>query len=247
MSEEREFKITGSALQSSRKRRTVTRKNRQDGGDNSGGLMQLANQSAPAFTADLDTQKIAAEYQEQVKTILNTTVGPNKIQQFGGKKMQKQRGGDSTGAIVNLSSTRSTPVAPGAPGPVPAISGISPSQPAPVGGGSRLVLNAPKRKTRINLKAKKQGGSNSGKSNVPPGPLLGGSQTRKARKIHLRVKGVTSRLAKAKKAKRTAMTAPIADVKARLEAAGVVKKGSKAPESMMRTMYADLLITKKGL
>jgi hypothetical protein len=43
------------------------------------------------------------------------------------------------------------------------------------------------------------------------------------------------------------MTAPITDVKARLEAAGVVKKGSKAPESMMRTMYADLLITKKGL
>jgi hypothetical protein len=28
---------------------------------------------------------------------------------------------------------------------------------------------------------------------------------------------------------------------------GVIKKGSKAPDSMLRTMYADLLITKKGL
>jgi hypothetical protein len=55
------------------------------------------------------------------------------------------------------------------------------------------------------------------------------------------------RLAKAKKAKRTAMAAPIGEVRSHLEAAKVIKKGSKAPESMMRTMYADLLITKKGL
>jgi len=63
----------------------------------------------------------------------------------------------------------------------------------------------------------------------------------------LRVKGVTARIAKAKKAKRTAMTAPISEVRAKLEAAKVIKKGSKAPEAMLRTMYADLLITKKGL
>jgi hypothetical protein len=77
--------------------------------------------------------------------------------------------------------------------------------------------------------------------------MAGGSHTRKARKIHIRVKGVTSRLAKAKKAKKQAMAAPIGEVRSRLEKAGIIKKGSKAPESMMRTMYADLLITKKGL
>jgi hypothetical protein len=77
--------------------------------------------------------------------------------------------------------------------------------------------------------------------------MAGGSHTRKARKIHLRVKGVTSRLAKAKKAKRQAMAASIGEVKTRLEKAGIIKKDSKAPESMLRTMYADLLITKKGL
>lgn len=241
MSEEREFKVSGGALRSSQRKRTTTRKNRQDGGDNSGALMQLANQSAPAFTMDLDSQKLASEYQTQVGKILATNIGPNKIQQFGGRKSQK--GGDSTGAIVNLASTRSTQLPPGSPDPSPVVSGISPSQPAPVGGGACLL--PPKRKTRIALKAKKYGGSASEKSNVPPMP--GGSMTKKARKIHLRVKGVTARIAKAKKAKRTAMTAPISEVRAKLEAAKVIKKGSKAPEAMLRTMYADLLITKKGL
>jgi hypothetical protein len=71
--------------------------------------------------------------------------------------------------------------------------------------------------------------------------------TKKARKIHLRVKGVTARLNKAKKAKKTADSTPLSILKLRLEKAGIIKKGSKAPESMLRTMYTDLLITKKGL
>jgi len=241
----REFKITGGALKKSRK----TRKNRQEGGAES-----FASSAGVPFTPDEGVQSMASSFGGQVKTILTDAMGPTKIQQFGsgtgsqvgGKKSQK--GGDSTGATVNLSSTRSIPNAPGSPEPSPTVSGISPSQPAPIGGGgSRVLLAPPKRKTRIALKGKKYGGSVSQRSNIPPGPLLNGGQTRKARKIHLRVKGVTSRLAKAKKAKRTAMSAPISIVKSRLESAGVVKKGSKAPEAMMRTMYADLLITKKGL
>jgi hypothetical protein len=207
--------------------------------------MQLANQSAPAMGVDLDAQKLTDEFRSQVGSVLASNFGPAKAQQFGGKRHQK--GGDSTGATVNLASNRA-PTDPGSPSPVPTVSGISPSQPAPVG-GARLVLAPPKRKTRIHLKKRIHGGSDaSGKSNVPPSPLLqAGGKTKKARKIHLRVKGVTSRLSKAKKAKRVAMSAPIGEVRARLEGAGVIKKGSKAPEAMMRTMYADLLITKKGL
>jgi len=256
MSEEREFKVSGGALQTRRKR--STRKNRQEGGDNSGGLMQLANQSAPAFTADLDTQKLTAEFQSQVGKILSSQIGPDKIQQFGGKKSQSQKGGDSTGATVNLSSTRSTP---GSQEVTPVVSGVSPSQPAPVG-GARLL--PPKRKTRVALKHKKSSGGGASNSiemtNVPPVPSGGAhspahkvahggssSSTRKARKIHLGVKGVTLRLKKAKKAKELAMKAPISIVKAKLQAAGIIKKGSKAPESILRNTYADLLIMKKGL
>lgn len=220
MSEEegvREFKITGGAVETKKSR---TRK--QKGGDNLA-LSQVADKGA---------QGVATQYASSVGRVLANSFGPDKAQQFGGRK---QTGGN-TGAIVNLASTRTAP----SPGPVaPLVSGAPLSSPAPVGGGG-LIL-APRRKNRISLKAKKGGSTSVG--DVPP--AAGG--TRKARKIHLRVKGVTARVAKAKKAKKEAMAAPISQVKSKLESAGVIKKGSKAPEGMLRTMYADLLITKKGL
>jgi len=216
----------------------------QNGGDNSGALLQVA--SVPNMGGPMNTQAFANTFRGQVGQILENNFGPDKSQQFGGKKL---RGGDGIAGTIQLSSSRA-PTLPGSPEPVPVISGVNPSQPSPIGGSrstTKLVLAPPKRKMRITLKSKKhKGGSDSsmqGKNNTPPMP--GG--TRKARKIHLRVKGVTMRLAKAKKAKKQAMSAPISDVKSRLESAGIIKKGSKAPESMLRNMYADLLITKKGL
>jgi hypothetical protein len=213
----------------------------QQGGDNSGALLSLS--SVPQMGGPMNTQQLDKAFQAAAARAM-TQLGPDKIQQ-GGKK---QHGGDGIAGTIQLSANRGgPPTLPGAPEPTPVVSGINPSQPAPVGGGVRLL--PPKRKTRIALKAKKHhGGSESGlgeKTNVPP--LAGGAHTRKARKIHLRVKGVTARLVKAKKAKKTAMAAPISEVRHKLEAAGVIKKGSKAPESMLRNMYADLLITKKGL
>lgn len=291
----REFRLTGAAADAliggGRKRRAYTRKNRQQGGVQSGALMQLVAQSAPAGSVDQNVQANAMaaanataaalrqiggpaaimvsqrggdnsgallqvatnphqgsapeDLPQQIQAAaLNAlkSFGPDKAQQFGGRK--GQRGGDVTAGAINIASSRA-PTLPGAPAPTPIISGVDPSQPAPVG-GARVVLLPHKRRTRVALKAKKhRGGAGEPIGNVPPGPAIGG--TRKARKIHLRVKGVTSRLAKAKKAKKLAMTAPIGAVKAKLEAAKVIKKGSKAPESMLRTMYADLLITKKGL
>ena len=209
----------------------------QRGGDNAGPLLQVAtNPNMGGPPANLPQQIQAAALQAL------HSFGPDKAQQFGGRK--GQRGGDVTAGAVNLASSRA-PTLPGAAPPTPVISGVDPSQPAPVG-GARLVLLPHKRRTRVALKAKKhRGGAGEPIGNIPPGPAIGG--TRKARKIHLRVKGVTSRLAKAKKAKKLAMAAPIGAVRAKLEAAKVIKKGSKAPESMLRTMYADLLITKKGL
>lgn len=225
----------------------------QHGGDNSGGLMQLA--SVPNIPGPMDTQQFAQTFRAQVGQILNNNFGPDKAQQFGGAEgnaasRKKQRGGDVTSAAIEMAANRA-PTTPGAPAPVPVVSGVAPSQPAPVG-GARLVLAPPKRKTRIALKAKKmRGGSDAaGPSMAGLSPELAkmfGGSTRKARKIHLRVKGVTSRLAKAKKAKKVAESTSLSTVRSKLESAGVIKKGSKAPEKMLRTMYADLLITKKGL
>jgi hypothetical protein len=279
----KEFQVTGGALKKTRVRRG-TRKNRnQDGGDNTGALMQLNADRAPpmggqSFAANvqkilgsnfgpgskalqmggdntgglqqialtpsgtpgpMNTQAFQKAFQAEVGSALQKFGPDSAALQSGGKK---QKGGDGIAGTIQLRANQA-PVIPGSPAPVPIISGQSPEGPAPVG-GARVILNAPKRKTRIALKERK---SQKGGTCSPTGCMAGGSQTRKARKIHLRVKGVTSRLAKAKKAKKQAMAAPIGEVKTRLEKAGIIKKDSKAPESMLRTMYADLLITKKGL
>jgi hypothetical protein len=291
----REFKLSGAALKKSRasaSRSNKTRKNRQEGGADSGALLQLAAQSAPAGSVDagaqshfsaaaaatsnamrslgpnaiqrggdnsgalmqlatnphmggpINSQKLANEFGASVREVLATQLGPAKAQQFGGRK---QHGGDGIAGTIQKQANFA-PTSPGAPAPVPVISGVSPSGPAPVGGARRLVLAPPKRRTRIALKAKKMRGGSESANNIPPPPTIPlGGGTRKARKIHLRVKGVTSRLAKAKKAKKQAMSCPIGEVRSKLEAAKVIKKGSKAPEAMLRNMYADLLITKKGL
>jgi len=244
MSDVKEFTLTGNAARSmdpGAYRRRARRTRKHYGGDNSGALLQLAGQSAAAGYVSPDSQSLASQYASATAAAMSQ-LGPGK--QWG---LPLQRGGDSTGAIVNLSSTRGPPSVPGTPAPEPVVSGIAVSQPAPVQGGSRLVLTAPKRKSRIALRAKKlKGGSDSG---LDITPSMGGAKgiTKKSRKIHLRVKGVTARLNKAKKAKKTADATPLSVLKLRLEKAGIIKKGSKAPEPMLRTMYTDLLITKKGL
>lgn len=221
--------VVGAALvpPTSRRRRNATRKNRsQEGGDNSGALLQLSAQSAPAGIPDPNAQTLAQNAAAATAAAMRH-LGPTAI----------QTGGSGNGSVVQLTAGRA-PTTPGAPAPVESVSGVSAEQPAPFSGGGKLVLAAPKRKTRIALKAPKH------KKNEVL--LVGG--TRKApRKIQIRARGVTARLQKAKKAAKQAASAPIADIKTRLEGAGVIKKGSKAPEAMLRNMYADLLITKKGL
>lgn len=226
MSDIKELKVVGAALAKDTRNR---RNRKQNGGNNSEATLQVSSQSNAAKYVDPATQVSASTYAQDVSKVLQNNFGPDKVQQFGGKKQS----GGNTGATVNLSSTR----APTNPGQnvTPVVSGVSPSGPSPVGGGITL---APKRKNRISLKSKK-GGSLSL-------PVVGGG-TRKVRKINLGVKGVTARLISAKKAKKKAMSTPIKEVKDKLESAGVIKKTSKAPENMLRTMYADLLITKKGL
>jgi hypothetical protein len=283
----KEFTVTGGALKKPNMRRGTRKNRKQDGGDNTGALMQLSADRVPQMPSN-----VSGSILSNVQKIMASNFGPGKIQQMGGDNTgglqqvaltpegtpgpmntqafqrafqaevgsalqkfgpdssalqsggKKQKGGDGIAGTIQLRANQAVPpVIPGSPQPVPVISGESPEGPAPVG-GARIFLKAPKRKTRIALKEKK---SQKGGTCSATGCMAGGSHTRKARKIHLRVKGVTSRLAKAKKAKRQAMAASIGEVKTRLEKAGIIKKDSKAPESMLRTMYADLLITKKGL
>ena len=242
MTEEREFKLTGGALKSRGARRRSRTRKLHKGGDNSGALMQVAGQSEGSTYSSPGTQQLTGQLSSAAQGALASSFGPDKIASWGSPQGSPQSGGGSTGATVQMASSRSIP---GTTDPVGVTSGINPSQPGPWQAGGKLLLSPRTRTSRIALglhKGLKKGGSD---ATMLLGLPVGGA--RKSRKIHLRVKGVTARLNKAKKAKKMADAAPLSVIKLRLEKAGIVKKGSKAPESMLRTMYTDLLITKKGL
>ena len=238
LNEENAAALTGGS------RRRRSRKYR--GGDNSGALLQLAGQAAAntykAMQPDQTAKAYATAFQvakaqlpllqaaKQTGGNDPTVMAAKALSQLPMLQATGQKGGN-TGATVNLASTRSV-TTPGASQPLPGVSGKPMEDLAPVSGGA-ITLRS--RKGKISLKAPK-------KLKITPS-----ATTRKARKIKVGVKGLKTRLNRAKKAHNHAQTMAIATVKQRLVKAGVIKATTKAPEHMLRTMYADLLVTKKGL
>ena len=238
LSEENAAALTGGS------RRRRSRKYR--GGDNSGALLQLASQANAsgykAMEPDATAEAYAAAFQEAKAQLpllqAARQTGGNDPSAMVAKALGElpilratgQKGGN-TGATVNLASTRSV-TTPGSSQPMPGVSGKPISDFAPVSGGAVILRS---RKSKISLKAPK-------KLHISPS-----ANTRKARKIKVGVKGLKTRLNRAKKAHNHAQTIPIASIKQRLVKAGVIKGTTKAPDHMLRTMYADLLVTKKGL
>jgi len=198
----------------------------QRGGDNSGGLMQLSAQAQGSSYKPMDATQTYDAYRAAYMDAANKLPLLSTL---------TQKGGDSTGAIVNLTSTR----VPGSTvGQVqPLVSGKSASDlgPALIGG---VILKPRKMKVSLNAPRKTH--------NMRAAAAL--NTTRKApRKIRLGIKNLKTRLNRAKKAHSHAQNLSLPILKQRLVKAGVIKASSKAPEHMLRTMYADLLVTKKGL
>jgi hypothetical protein len=219
MADEKDILITGTAVPKARRNRKTRR---TTGGDNSGALLQVAGQGQASGLNPGETQTVLKDYQTAVASAL---------QQL---PLLNQKGG-MNGAIVNLTSTRA-PITPGSSAPVGTLSGQPVEEPAPAMLGG-VILKPHKKHARVSLKAPKK---SSVESSAPA--------TRKApRKIRLGVKGLKTRINRAKKAHSHAQTVSLPIVKQRLVRAGVIKASSKAPEPMLRSMYADLLVTKKGL
>jgi hypothetical protein len=232
-----------------------TRKRRgRRGGDNSGALVQVAEQAQATSGPLAPGANIFSQVQDAMKQMPLLKGGRRGGDNSGAllqlaathsqgmlphvqdamKQMPLLKGGGTTGAYVNLASTRSVTTVPG--DVKPGYSGEKMEQPAPFAGGGKVVLHPHKKSLRVSLRAKKN--KHSG----------GSPSTRKApRKIRLGVKGIKTRLNRAKKAHAHAQSASLSVVRQRLVRAGVIKANSKAPESMLRSMYADLLVTKKGL
>jgi hypothetical protein len=182
----------------------------------------------------------------------------NKTQRQDGPVVaRKQEGGTSPGTIVQIQANK----APDAPALGPdAVSQAkasnstalakttTDSSPAVVAkdqiGGKdkkavKVILAAGKKKpTRVILtpaKVKKLPGSSSTEK----------AKTRKvAKKIRMSLHGLGKRVTRANNIRKDAFKQPIADVKKTLVTAKLIKPDSKAPEDILRKMYADYMMLK---
>lgn len=108
----------------------------------------------------------------------------------------------------------------------------------------RVVLAKPKNKTAKVLLAapkhgKKVGGAVASTSAKPHG------HRKTAKKVHMSLKGLTSKLRRAKTIRKKATRHTLEEIKQELLKAGLIKADSKAPEDILRQMYADFMTLKK--
>lgn len=124
--------------------------------------------------------------------------------------------------------------------PVGSKGAVGLAQTAMAGGSAqRVELKAPRHKTRVALRAPRKLRA--------LGATAGGAKTHKVRKIGLSLKKISKKLRKAHKTAKKAAVMSIDTIKDTLVKAGLLKGGSKAPEALLRKMYADYKTTNAGL
>jgi len=150
-----------------------------------------------------------------------------------GKKRRtsrKQQGGAEGNNVPPLAVAPPVLVAPPtpAPAPVPIPAPATPMPPPHMnnippalrGGAKTKVVLEPPKKTAAKLVASK-------------------SKTRKAKKIRVSLTGLGKRITRHKKIQKEARSHSIEEIKKILVAAKLIKPESKAPESILRQIYAD--------
>jgi len=165
----------------------------------------------------------------------------NKTYKIGG-------GATSTGTLTQLQTSRVTPgteVA-GLPSPVGVDSSLTAAG-APVGGAAakadiKVVLAAPKKKAaKLILKPAKHS------SSTAAAAAAAAAKTRKvshSKKVRVTISSLSKKIHQAKDIRKKATDSTIAEVRKALEKAGLVKVGSKAPDTMLRQLYADYMTLK---
>jgi len=150
-------------------------------------------------------------------------------------------GGTSPGTLIQLASTS-------APGAAVAASGL-PSDltlagaaigkiaPSIVGGTAepKIVLSKTKKKSKIRLTA--------------PKPVVKAAEVHPRRKtmkkVNMSLKGLTRKMKKASKIRRSATEKSIGDIKKELISMDLVKADTKAPDNVLRQIYSDVEMMKK--
>lgn len=111
------------------------------------------------------------------------------------------------------------------------------AQPMQTGGEVKVVLAAPKKKGKVLLAA----------AAAPKAAIAAAPKTRKvrgARKIRVSMSSLSKKIHRAKTIRHKATEDSIADIKRTLHKAGLIKADSKAPEAVLRQMYADFMTLK---
>jgi hypothetical protein len=142
--------------------------------------------------------------------------------------------------MTQLASTRVAPVEKPAHEPVgvnsPVTQAGAPVQTAGAEKVKVVLAEAKKKKASVVLAAAK----------VPPPATT--PKTRKAkaaRKVRVSMSGLSRKINKAKTIRHKATMDTIEEIKKELQKAGLIKKESKAPDTMLRQMYADFMMLKK--
>lgn len=170
-----------------------------------------------------DTKKILITGSAVTEPGLGPNVGKKR------RTSRKQQGGSdgkAEGNNVPPPPLLVVPASVAAPVPAPAVAAaIPPPQqanipPALRGGAKTKVVLEPPKKTAAKLVASK-------------------SKTRKAKKIRVSLAGLGKRITRHKKIQKEARSYSIEDIKKTLVAAKLIKPESKAPESILRQIYAD--------
>jgi len=154
--------------------------------------------------------------------------------------ISKHIGGTSPGTLVALQAS-SVPTTPGTPPPAPVpTTGLktNPESPAPVSALTQPAIptqggSKPKAKLILEPAQKKKEGMKLA------APKAKTHQTRKARKIRVSISGLGKRMTRHKKIQKEAKVVPLEEVKKKLIEVKLIKPDSKAPEQMLRQIYAD--------
>jgi hypothetical protein len=139
-------------------------------------------------------------------------------------------------APVVVSKPHATSVAP----PVAALPPPPQHTPQPTL-AAKVILKPPKQ-VKVRLQPKMAGG---GGAQAKPAALAASvAHTRKARRIKLTVANLNHRFTRAKKVRETTDKETTDTIREFLVKRGVIQAKSKAPEKMLRSMYADFMLLK---
>lgn len=188
-----------------------------------------------------------------IKKFVVTGAAASGVPQSGGKaerktrkQHRKQEGGTSPGTLVQLNATRSPDSTMAHVKPIE-TSGLKPTAAPVLQGGSTTkdvkVILAPKKKktAKVILASPKKKVLQS----IAKAVATAGTKTRKvAKKIRMSISSLSNRMTRAHKIRKESKDMSIDKIKETLKNAHLIKETTKAPEDILRQMYADFLLLK---